>query len=226
MNEKRTDFACRVEQLGMTGYSEAQEIQKELVQKKIKHKIEDHFFILEHPPTITLGRGAKEENLLITRRELVKKGIEFYNIKRGGGVTYHGPGQIIGYPIIDLKNHKKDLHWFMNQLEEVIINLLERFNLEAKRIENLTGVWINNKKIAAIGIAAKRWVTYHGFALNYNPDMNHFKLIHPCGIKNKGVISLAEILQKSPARDIVIKELINSFKKVFDYKLSGDISYG
>ncbi|HGJ63988.1 TPA: lipoyl(octanoyl) transferase, partial [bacterium] len=151
---------------------------------------------------------------------LDKFGISVYEIERGGDVTYHGPGQITGYPIIDLRNYKKDVHWYLRQLEEVIITVLAEYNIIGKRVKDYTGVWVENEKIAAIGVAVKKWVTYHGFAFNVNPDLSHFKLINPCGITDKEVTSLEKIISCNISIEEVEDKIISAFKEVFSVNIT------
>lgn len=203
--------------LGFIDYKTAWDIQHNLHADRVLNKIDDTLILLEHPHTYTFGKSSSKDNLLITKSELDEKNIELFDIDRGGDVTYHGPGQIVGYPIIDLGSWEKDTHKYLRNIEEVIIRTLKEFEIEATRIKEHTGVWIGNEKIAAIGIKVSRWVTMHGFALNVNTDMNLFDGIIPCGITDKGVTSLQNILGKSIDIEIVKKKLVSNFKILFEY---------
>ena len=143
-------------------------------------------------------------------------GIEVYEIERGGDVTYHGPGQLTGYPIINLQNFRKDVHWYLRQLEEVIIRVLMEYGITGERIDGYTGVWVGDEKIAAIGISVRRWITFHGFAFNIHPDMSHFQMITPCGITDKGVTSLEKLLGHSVDIDKIADSIASVFAEVFD----------
>ena len=181
-------------------YSFAHMLQLNLREKVERENIPGLFLLIEHPPVFTLGRGASRSHLLVDKSVLEKEGIKVYEIERGGDITYHGPGQIVGYPIINLNFWQKDVHLFLRSLEEVLIQFLKRFKVEGFRLPPYTGVWVNQEtpqKIAAIGIAVKRWVTYHGFALNISTFLPHFSYIVPCGISDKGVTSLERITGNS-----------------------------
>lgn len=208
-----------VYRLGLVPYKTALDYQEELLEKRINNKIEDTLLLLEHPPTITLGRSAKKENLLVNEKTLEKHNISVEIIKRGGDITFHGPGQIVGYPIINLNNHEKDVHKYLRKLEEVIILTLEDFDIESRRIDKLTGVWIKRSKIASIGVGVKRWVTYHGFALNVNTSLDFFDLIIPCGIQNVRMTSIKDWLNSSHEIDPqdVLDSLQDNFQKVFGF---------
>jgi len=171
-----------VRHLGVVPYGEALELQRALAEDRIAGRIPDTLLLLEHPPVITLGRGWKQSSLPLDPDALRRRGIEVFEIERGGDVTYHGPGQLVGYPIIDLQQHKPDLHWYLRQLEAALIGALAAFGIAAERSTGYTGVWTNGRKIASIGVHVKRWVTWHGFALNVTTDLSPFSLIVPCGI--------------------------------------------
>ncbi len=181
---------------GQVDYSLAHRLQLALREKVEVENTPGFFLLMEHPPVFTLGRGASRDHLLVDENTLEKEGIRIYEVERGGDITYHGPGQIVGYPIINLNFWEKDVHLFLRSLEEVIIRFLRRFEVEAFRLPPYTGVWVRREapqKIAAIGIAVKRWITYHGFALNISTFLPHFGYIVPCGIIDKGVTSLEHI---------------------------------
>jgi lipoate-protein ligase B len=172
---------------------------------------------VEHPPVFTIGRAGTGEHIIAPQEVLEREGIKVYEINRGGDVTYHGPGQLVGYPILNLGEYDKDLHETVRKYEEVIIRLLAEYCIEAGRIEGLTGVWVGDEKIAAIGIGVRKWVTFHGFALNVNPNLEHFKLIVPCGIRDKGVTSMEKILKERVNWEGLKEKLIYHFVDVFEY---------
>lgn len=203
--------------LDFIDYKEAWDIQKEILNVKAGNKINDVLFLLEHPHTYTLGKIADKNNLLGSQDYLQKNKISVYDIDRGGDITYHGPGQIVGYPIIDLKSWKQDTHKYLRALEEVIIRTCAEYNLKGIRDPKYTGVWINDSKIAAIGIKVSRWITMHGFAFNVNTDLSFFTGIIPCGISDKGVTSLKKELKKDVEISEVKQMLVNNFSEVFDY---------
>lgn len=177
---------------GKMEYSKSLELQERLLLARQENRIPDTLVLVTHPPVITMGRDASPANIRASREQLSKTGIEIYKTGRGGDVTYHGPGQLVGYPIMDLKRRGRDVHSFYSSLEQVIINLLGNYDIQAKRDPLYPGVWVGNNKIAAIGIAVKKWVTMHGFALNIYPDPLHKKLIVPCGIINRGITTFQE----------------------------------
>lgn len=203
--------------LGLIDYRKAWDLQKEIFAKRLKNEVSDTFFLLEHPNTYTLGKVTDKKNLTGSKDFLSKHKISVFEIDRGGDITYHGPGQIVGYSIIDLKNWKKDTHLYLRSLEEVIIKTCNSFGLKAGRKKGLTGVWIKERKICAIGIKINRWVTMHGFAFNVNTDLSLFKGIIPCGIKDKEVTSLAEELDKKFDIQEVKEVLKNNFIELFNY---------
>jgi len=180
-----------VRQLGTVPYAEALDLQRSLADDRIAGRIPDTLLLLEHPPVITLGRGWKQSSLPIDPDGLRKRGIDVFEIERGGDVTYHGPGQLVGYPIIDLQQHKADLHWYLRQLEAMLIGALGSFGISGERQAGYTGVWTGGRKIASIGIHVKQWVTWHGFALNVTTDLSPFSLIVPCGIPDVVMTSIA-----------------------------------
>jgi len=179
-----------VRHLGVVPYGEALEQQRALAEDRIAGRIPDTLLLLEHPPVITLGRGSKQSSLPIDVDALRRRGIGVFEIERGGDVTYHGPGQLVGYPIIDLQQHRPDLHWYLRQLEAALINALAAFAIPAERNAGYTGVWTGGRKIASIGIHVKQWVTWHGFALNVTTDLSPFSLIVPCGIPDVVMTSI------------------------------------
>lgn len=199
-------------------YKEAWELQKEVLDARYQNKIEDTLFLLEHNNTYTLGKIADKNNLIGSKDFLKKNKISVYDIDRGGDITYHGPGQIVGYPIINLNDWYKDTHKYLRALEEVIILTCDQYGLKAERNSKYTGVWIDNRKIAAIGIKVKRWITMHGFAFNVDPDLSLFNGIIPCGINDKEVTSLRKEIGNKINISEVKENVLSNFKKVFEYK--------
>jgi len=218
-----------LQDLGHRSYKQIWDYQEELLQQKIKAKQlnksePDYLLFVEHDPVYTLGKNGKEKNLLINQQSLEQKGIEFYHINRGGDITFHGPQQLVGYPILDLDNYKTDLGWYLRSLEEVIILTIGEYGLKGERSAGETGVWLDasikgkERKICAMGIRCSRWVTMHGFALNVNVDLNYFNFITPCGIQNKQVTSLEKELGQKLLMDEVKKKLVSNFENVFETK--------
>ncbi len=203
--------------LGRIDYLSAWEIQRRLVHLRREGSIPDTLLLLEHvPPVITLGRAASREHLLATPEQLQAMGVQLVETDRGGDVTYHGPGQLVGYPVLDLRDHGRDVHLYLRRLEESLILALRHFGIEAHRKDGLTGVWVGAEKVAAMGIKVSHWITMHGFALNICPDLSHFALIVPCGIHDKGVISLQNLLGREVTLQEVIPVVVNSFARVFN----------
>lgn len=203
--------------LGIEPYKEIWDYQHKLHNLRLNGKISDVLILLEHSNVYTLGKVAKREHLLISPQKLIEEKIDLFEIDRGGDITYHGPGQIVGYPIIKLDDLYQDLHRYLRELEEVIIQTLKDYNVEAYRIPGLTGVWVNDEKICAMGIKVSRWITMHGFAFNVNTDLSYFDKIVPCGIKDKGVTSLQKILNQEINIEEVKKNLAGKFMKIFHY---------
>lgn len=203
--------------LGFIDYKDAWDIQKSIHQSRAENKIDDIFFLLEHPHTYTLGKTADKKNLVGDKKYLDENNISVYDIDRGGDITYHGPGQIVGYPIINLTNWKQDTHKYLRSIEEIIIRVCNEYGLDAKRIEKLTGVWIDDRKICAIGIKVSRWITMHGFAFNINTDLNLFNGIIPCGISDKQVTSLSKELNREIILTQVKEKIIHHFMNEFNY---------
>jgi len=203
--------------LGFINYKEVWDLQKDYFEKRRSDEVPDTLFLLEHPHTYTLGKVADRKNLVSSDEYLKEQNINVYDIDRGGDITYHGPGQIVGYPIIDLKNWKQDTHEYLRALEEVIIRTCASFGMQTERNEEHTGVWIGDRKICAIGIKVSRWITMHGFAFNVNTDLNLFNGIIPCGITDKDVTSLEKELGKEFNIDEVKQKLVENFKYVFNY---------
>jgi lipoyl(octanoyl) transferase len=186
-----TTRSLEVRDLGLVPYGEALELQRALADQRIRGEIPDTLLLLEHPSVITLGRGTREASLPLDPEALRRRGVEVFEIERGGDVTWHGPGQLVGYPILDLQQHKPDLHWYLRRLEEVLITALAPFGIAAERRTGYTGVWTGGRKIASIGIHVRQWVTWHGFALNVTTDLSAFDLIVPCGISGVEMTSVA-----------------------------------
>ena len=212
--------------LGTIDYKQAWDLQKEIFDLRYRNEINDTFFLLEHPHTFTLGKVADKENLISSNEQLKELGVSVYNIDRGGDITYHGPGQIVGYPIIKLSDWKEDTHAYLRALEEVIIQTCADYGLATERNPKYTGVWIGERKIAAIGIKVSRWITMHGFAFNVNTDLSYFGGIIPCGIKDKDVTSLQKELGRKIEIDDVKEKLVKNFQQVFEYEKSKDIQKG
>ena len=203
--------------LGFIDYKEAWDLQKEIFSKRVSGEVEDFLLLLEHPNTYTLGKTAHKENLKGSEDYLKENQISVYDIDRGGDITYHGPGQIVGYPIVDLNNWCKDTHKYLRALEEVIIKTCTEYNLDSERNSKYTGVWLGDRKIAAIGIKVSRWITMHGFAFNVNTNLELFNGIIPCGIQDKSVTSLSKELNRVIEIQEVKEKLLTNFKDVFGY---------
>jgi len=202
--------------LDVMPYEEALTLQEHLVAKRSQGEIRDTLILLEHPPVVTITRKKTASDILAPLEKLRNEGIAIYKTNRGGDITYHGPGQLVGYPILDLKNHGKDLHRYVHTIEETLINLLKDFDVEGHRESGYPGVWVNDEKIAAIGIAVKKgWISMHGFSLNVDPRLDHFSLIIPCGIKDKGVTSLRKVLGKTVDKQQVRQRLMRHFSHMF-----------
>ncbi len=217
MEKQSTSKTLAYSDLGLVDYQEAWDLQHTLFEKRRVNKIDDTLLLLEHPHTYTFGKSADKSNLLFTQTELEQKSISLYDVDRGGDITYHGPGQIVGYAIIDLKNWEQDTHKYLRALEEVIIQTLAEFGVVSVRNENRSGVWVGDNKICAIGIKVSRWISMHGFALNINTNMEMFNGIVPCGIDDKGVTSLKNELNKKVNISIVKNEIVKKFSKIFNY---------
>jgi len=189
--------ALRVATLGTVAYAEALELQRAAARARLEGLItDDLLLLLEHPPVITLGRSSDEAHVLSGSRALAERGVELFEVERGGDVTFHGPGQLVGYPILDLSGHRQDLHWYLRQIEEALIRALAEFDIRAGRTAGRTGVWTEGRKIASIGVHARQWVTWHGFALNVTTDLSYFDLLVPCGIEGVTMTSVEEELRR------------------------------
>ena len=208
---------CELRDLGRMRYADAFALQQQFVEQRKRGDIPDQLLIVEHPHVVTMGRNGHDENLLAQPELLERSGVEFYRTDRGGDVTYHGPGQIVGYPIVDLREWKRDVMAYVRALEQVLIDALAQFGIAAGREAGATGVWTEQGKIAAIGVHISRWVTSHGFALNVATDLSYFRYIVPCGL-TKPVTSL-QALGCTADRDQVVAALARSFARVFDREM-------
>lgn len=215
--EAATDMRriCEVKFSGRVHYTDGLVMQADAVEGLRQGTAAEQLFLLEHNHVFTLGRAANVANILASREELTAQGIEIHETGRGGDVTYHGHGQLVGYPIINLKPDRCDVHVYVRDLEEVLIRSLADFGIAGTRIKGLTGVWVGNEKIAAIGVRIARWITSHGFALNVNTDLNYFRMIVPCGITDKGVTSLAKMLGRELDLQEVSQIVAAHFATVF-----------
>ena len=225
----------KITELGFLPYSEAWDIQEEYFSNTIAVKrqnrqldssilTENHLLLVEHPPVFTLGKSGKIDHLLLKEEVLKSKGIAFFKTNRGGDITFHGPGQLVGYPILDLDNFFTDIHKYLRYLEEIIIKTLSDFGLNSARSDGETGVWLDldtpfARKICAMGVRASRWVTMHGFALNINTDLSYFDYIVPCGIQGKGVTSIAKELNREVDPSLVKAAVLKHFSEVFEVEI-------
>ena len=197
--------------LGLSDFNETWDLQKKLQTKRILNEIEDHIILVEHPPVYTLGKNAPEKHLL----NLVKN-VPVIQTDRGGNITFHGPGQLVGYPILDLNHYKRSITWYMRKLEQLIIDTLNDYGIIAGRKKSLTGVWVKDKKIAALGVRISKWVTMHGFSININPDLEYYKSIIPCGIEDYGITSMENIMgNEVPSMGEIKSKVINLFSRDF-----------
>ncbi|MFN8096140.1 MAG: lipoyl(octanoyl) transferase LipB [Vicinamibacteria bacterium] len=207
--------SVEVQRLGRVSYARGLELQERLVAERQQGVIPDQLLLLEHDPVFTLGRNARSENVLFPADLLRQRGYDVFETGRGGDVTYHGPGQVVGYPILDLSPDRRDVHRYVRDLEEVMIRTCAAYGIEAGRIEGLTGTWVGREKIGAIGVRISRWVTSHGFAFNVSTDLSAFQLIVPCGIRDKGVTSLERRLGRPVPLDEATDRLASAFAEVF-----------
>ena len=209
-----------VRRLGLVPYAEALELQKRLVEERKSDSIPDQLVLLEHPPVITLGvkvRGDRS-HVLATPAALESAGVELFESGRGGDVTFHGPGQLVGYPVLDLRPDRCDVHRYVRDLEQVMIDAAAQFGVAAGRVAGLTGAWVGQDKLAAIGVRISRWITSHGFAFNVSPDLSHFGLIVPCGIVDRGVTSLERLTGRTVRIGDVEDAVVAAFGRVFERK--------
>lgn len=206
---------CELRRLHRVTYENGMRMQESLVERRQKDEIPDQLLLLEHPPVITMGRSGSMGNVLASRELLESEGVRFFETTRGGDVTYHGPGQIVGYPIIHLGEGNRDVRKYVTNIEEVLIRTVADFGVTAARWEGRRGVWVGNEKIAAIGVRVARWVTSHGFALNVSTNLRHFDLITPCGIREGGVTSLERLTRRTIPLDDVQNSIVRHFAEVF-----------
>ena len=209
-------FICIGYKPGLVEYSNACKLQKNLHKKRVEGKISDVLLLLEHPPIFTIGKSGRLNNLLVSVNQLRQKQIGLFSVERGGDVTYHGPGQLVVYPIICLKQRGKDVHQYVHNLEEVVLRTLKDFGIDAARDDSHAGVWVNNEEIAAIGISVRRWVTMHGFALNVDVNLKHFSLINFCGFSDRRVTSMTKLLGHAVSIEAVFRRVTAHFSDVFD----------
>ncbi|NCO33694.1 MAG: lipoyl(octanoyl) transferase [Armatimonadetes bacterium CG2_30_59_28] len=218
---------CVVLNLGTKEYLEALDIQRRLVELRRAGECDDLLLLLEHPPVITIGRSGGLDHILISYDDLARQGVQIVETNRGGNITYHGPGQLVGYPILSLENLRKDAHWYLRSLESVLMETVKRFGIPGERTKGRTGVWVNGEKIASIGVAIRHWVTMHGFALNIAPDLRHFDWINPCGYDDAVMTSFAklrsaeeaELPQYEDVKANVVREVIQQFGAQFDRRM-------
>jgi len=214
---------CRIVDFGSIGYAEAWALQKRVAAARKAGAIEDVLLLCEHPHVITQGRNGKREHLLASEHVLRQKGVEFHTTDRGGDITYHGPGQIVGYPILNLGAIRRDVVWYVRMLEEAMIRATSEFAITAERVEGKTGIWVRTEnaeeKLAAIGVHLSRWVTSHGFAYNVSTDLRYFDLIVPCGIADRKATSLEKLLGRSVKREEIAPRIAEHFGEVFGLEL-------
>lgn len=201
--------------LGTIDYQSAYDLQRKLWRRILNRQSENMLLLLEHPPTLTLGKSGKLENLLVKPEELAARGISLFFTDRGGDITYHGPGQLVAYPILRLQDYGKDIHQYIYNLQETAIRTLCDYSISARRDKQHIGVWVGGEKIAAIGVAVHRWVTMHGLALNVNPALQHFNIINPCGITDKGVTSMSKLLSRKITTEEIARTFTRHFSDVF-----------
>jgi lipoyl(octanoyl) transferase len=210
---------CHVEQLGLVDYADGLRLQRQRVAARKAGVIPDTLLLLEHPHVFTLGRNAKKENLLLSAKQLAAHGARVLEVDRGGDVTYHGPGQWVGYPILDLAQHRRDIAWYMRSLEEVFLAVAGEYGIQAGRLAGAPGVWVGNEKLVALGVHISRWVTSHGFAFNVNTDLRYFDWIVPCGLRDKGVTSLQKLLGRRVEMEEVAEKVVRHFGRVFELEM-------
>ena len=209
---------CVLIDLGTMEYGAGWEKQKEAVRSADRTEY-DLLYLVEHTPVITVGRSGDRRNILAPEERLRSERIEVIEIDRGGDVTYHGPGQLVAYPILNLKMHRRDIGWYLRSLEEVVLGTLLDLGIRGRRIKGYTGVWVGDSKVAAIGVGVRRWVTFHGLALNIDPNLDRFALITPCGIQDKSVTSIETLLGRGVKRKEVVEPFLRRFGEVFNLEL-------
>jgi lipoyl(octanoyl) transferase len=211
-----------VRRLGRVPYARGLELQAELVAERQAGRVPDQLLLLEHDPVFTLGRNARQENVLFPAEALRERGFDVFETGRGGDVTYHGPGQVVGYPILELPLERRDVHRYVRDLEEVMIRTCADHGLAARRVDGLTGAWLGDDKVGAIGVRIARWVTSHGFALNVGTDLSPFDLIVPCGIRGRGVTSIERALGRPVPLEAVMRRLTAHFEAVFGFEAAAE----
>ncbi len=209
----------RVLDLGLRNYKEVWDFQRILHKKRVENEVPDTLILVEHNPVVTIGRSGKDENIKVSLQFLKEKGIDLHHVERGGDVTFHGPGQLVGYPIFNIKKGLAGIKSFIEKIEDTIIATLKAFEISAGKREKMIGVWVGERKICSIGIAVKNWVSFHGFALNVNNDLGYFDLINPCGFKDIRMISMKEILKCEVKMEDVKKIVIGNFVELFKMKI-------
>lgn len=221
-SESLSTKVCRLYTPGLIEYQEALRLQEELARARIAGEAGDALLLLQHPPVFTVGKSGGIDNITVPREILLREGIAVYYVKRGGDITYHGPGQLVGYPIIKLRENGLDVHQYVWSLEEVIIRAVSDLGISGQRVSDLPkyrGVWVGEEKVCAIGIQITRGITMHGFALNVNPDLRHFEYINPCGITGKEVTSISKLLGRNVEVEEVKEKVLQHFAEVFNFKL-------
>lgn len=213
---------CIIYQLGLIEYVEAYALQKKLLHRRLKGEIPDTVLLLEHHPTFTIGKSGKIDNILISKEKLFEEGISLFFVDRGGDVTYHGPGQLVGYPILDLRNRGRDVHRYVYDLEEVLLKTVNSFSIEGYRDTSHAGAWVKGEEVAAIGLSIHKWISMHGFAINVHTKLDHFSLINPCGFLDRRATSISKLLQREVSLEDVTEILIDNFAKVFDAQIECD----
>ena len=201
--------------LGLMDYAKAWDLQHDLWSRRVEGELPDLLLLLEHPDVFTLGRRGNRSHLIVSPEVLEAMKIPIFHVERGGDITYHGPGQMVVYPILDLKDYGYRLIRYIDQLEEVILHVLKDFGIEGRRDPSNRGVWVNSDKIASIGVAVKRWVSFHGFSLNYETDLKYFDLINACGLVGKKMTTMAKVLGKRVSKERLSERIIFYFKEVF-----------
>jgi lipoate-protein ligase B len=217
-----SDRQLLIVDLGVRSYAEVLSFQRDVAARRIAGAIDQDVLILvQHPPVVTLGRRKEDNKLPVSETFLAARGIELFEVERGGGVTFHGPGQLVGYPIIDLQRHRQDLHWYLRQVEEALIQTLDAYGVPGERNPGFTGVWTRGRKMASIGVHARSWVTWHGFALNVDTDLSYFELMTPCGID--GVVMTSLMREAAADREVTFADVARitaeRFGTLFDLQL-------
>ena len=215
-----------VYQFGLMGYGDAYCLQRELCRQRFNGEITDTLLLLEHPPTITIGKSGKLENVLASQAQLAREAISLFFADRGGDVTYHCPGQLVAYPVVDLRKRNRDVHKYVRDLEEVVMMTLDDFCIKSCRDVTHAGVWVKDEQIAAIGLSIKRWISMHGFSLNVNSELRQFSLIKPCGFPDREATSISALLSQDIPMEAVVKRVLVHFSEVFDahMELTSDMS--